>query len=196
MFKVNHYSESKNPDYLSIYDGNSSDDSNLLGTLIGHNLPSKITSSGNQILVTFVSDHHSTDPGFLANIREQPKPSADPNARNCSIADPCDPEEGHCQSDFECIGTHRCGENNCPLGYLETTDCCYDYCGKWLDMENGTLVSPNYPNKYDNSQVCDWLIVVAMTVAGPRTITLEFIKFAVSTFVFLYITCLLCNLSL
>ena len=171
------------PDYLSIYDGNSSAESNLLGTLIGHNLPSKITSSGNTMLVTFVSDHHRTDPGFLANIREEPKPTYDPKARDCSIANPCDPEEGHCQSDFECTGTHRCGESNCPLGYLKTTDCCYDYCGKWLDIENGTLFSPNYPDKYDNYQVCDWLIVVAMTVAGPRTITLEFIKFAVSIFV-------------
>ena len=168
---------------MSIYDRNSSEESNLLGTLIGHNLPSKIISSGNQILVTFVSDHIGKESGFFANIHEEPKPAADSKARDCSIANPCHPEEGHCQSDFECNGTHRCGENNCPSGYQKTTDCCYDYCGKWLDMKNGTLVSPNYPNKYDNDQVCDWLIVVAMTVAGPRTITLEFIKFAVSNYV-------------
>ena len=67
------------------------------------------------------------NPGFFANIREEPKPSADQKARDCSMADPCDPEEGHCQSDFELL-----------------------------------------------------LITVAMTVAGPRTITFEFIKFAVS----------------
>ena len=184
------------PDYLSIYDRNSSEKSNLLGTLIGYNLPSKIISSGNTLSVSFFSNHFGTRTGFLANISEEPKPAADPKARDCSIANPCDPEEGHCQSDFECQGTHRCGESNCPLGYLKTTDCCYDYCGKWLDMENGTLVSPNYPNKYDNYQVCDWLIVVAMTVAGPRTITLEFIKFAVSIFISLYQTCQLYNLSL
>ena len=167
------------PDFLNIYDGYSSDEVYLLGSLIGRNLPSKITSSSNQMLVTFASDHFGSDYGLLANIHEQPKPAADPKARDCSIADPCNLEEGHCQSDFECKGTFRCGENNCPSGFLKTTNCCYDYCGKWLNMENGTLVSPNYPNKYDNYQVCDWLIVVAMTVAGPRTITLEFMKFAV-----------------
>ena len=170
-------------DYLSIFDGNSSDKADLLGTLIGWNLPSKITSSGNQMFVTFVSDHFGTESGFLANIYEESNPADDPLDRDCSITNPCDPEEGHCQSDFECRGNHRCGENNCPSGYLKTTDCCYDYCGKWLDMENGTLVSPNYPEKYDNYQECDWLIVVAMTVAGPRTMTLEFIKFAVSIYV-------------
>ena len=167
---------------MSIYDGNSSQESNLLGTLTGYNLPSKIISSSNTLLVSFVSDHLGTRTGFHANIREESKPTYDPKARDCSIANPCEPEQGHCQSDFECKGTHRCGESNCPLGYLETTDCCYDYCGKWLDLENGTLVSPNYPNKYDSDQICNWLIVVAMTVAGPRTITLEFIKFAVSNY--------------
>ena len=106
------------PDYLSIYDKNLSNESILLGTLIGANLPSKITSSGNQIQVTFVSDHYGTWPGFLANIHEEPKPVADPKAKDCSIANPCDPDEGHCQSDFECKGTHRCGENNCPSGFL------------------------------------------------------------------------------
>ena len=172
--------ESKIPDYLNIYDGNSSTESEHLGTLIGYNLPSKIASSGNQILINFVSDHFGTWTGFRANIHEEPKQREDPKARDCSIANPCKPEEGHCQSDFECKGSHRCGENSCPTEYLNSTVCCYDYCGKWLDIENGTLVSPNYPDKYDNHQVCDWLVVVAMTVAGPRTITLEFIKFAVS----------------
>ena len=180
---MNNNFESKIPDYLSIFDINSSEESYLLATLIGWNLPSKVKSSGSQMLVTFVSDHIGTNPGFLAKIHEEPKPTYDPKARDCSIVNPCDPEEGHCQSDFECKGTHRCGESNCPSGYQKTTDCCYDYCGKWLDMENGTLVSPNYPNKYDDYQVCNWLITVAMTVAGPRTITLEFIKFAVSSYV-------------
>ena len=134
------------------------------------------------MLVIFVSDHVGTESGFFAKIKEQQKPVVDPKASDCSIANPCEAEQGHCQSDFECKGTHRCGESNCPSGYLKTTDCCYDYCGKGLKMENGTLVSPNYPNKYDHNQVCDWLIVVAMTVAGPRTITLEFIKFSVSNY--------------
>ena len=168
------------PDYLNVYDGNSSDEGYLLGTLIGWNLPSKIISSGNSLVVSFIPDHFGREHGFHANIHEEPKPAADPIARDCSIANPCEPEEGHCQSDFECKGTYRCGENNCPSGYLKTTDCCYDYCGKWLDIKEGVLVSPNYPAKYDNDQVCNWLIEVAMTVAGPRTITLEFVKFAVS----------------
>ena len=171
-----------NPDYLRLYDGNS-EEAILLGTLFGKNIPSKIKSSGPSMFVTFITDHFAVASGFSANIIEEPKPEDDPNAKDCSFANPCESGEGHCQSDFECKGAHRCGENNCPIGFLKTTDCCYDYCGKWLDMESGTLVSPNYPDKYDNHQVCNWLLVVAMTVAGPRTMTLEFIKFAVRIFV-------------
>lgn len=175
-----------NPDYLRLYDGNS-EEAILLGTLFGKNIPSKIKSSGQRIFVTFTTDHFAVANGFSANIIEEPKPEDDPNAKDCSIANPCESGEGHCQSDFECKGAHRCGENNCPIGFLKTTDCCYDYCGKCLDMESGTLVSPNYPDKYDNNEECKWLLVVAMTVAGPRTMTLEFIKFAVRIFV--HISC-------
>ena len=33
-------------------------------------------------------------------------------------------------------------------------------CESWLDMDNKTLQSPNYPNTYDNIDSCHWLITV------------------------------------
>ena len=33
-------------------------------------------------------------------------------------------------------------------------------CESWLDMNEKTLLSPNYPNFYDNITSCNWLITV------------------------------------
>ena len=44
-------------------------------------------------------------------------------------------------------------------------------------MDNGTLTSPWYPDYYPHDERCHTLITVGMTVAGPRTITLEFKHF-------------------
>ena len=144
--------------------------------------PSNISSSSNQLLVTFVSDerrNHQYE-GFKAKIHtalNHKMLSAD----DCTVAKPCPVDQGHCQSDDECQGVHRCGHNNCPayLGYHQKARCCYDYCSQWLDMENGILTSAWYPNEYPVELRCDTLITVGMTVSGPRTITLEFLKFKV-----------------
>ena len=33
-------------------------------------------------------------------------------------------------------------------------------CESCLDMNNKTLLSPNYPNFYDNKESCHWLITI------------------------------------
>ena len=105
------------------------------------------------------------------------------SANACSITNPCSDNQGHCQSDDECKGVLKCGYSNCPAGheYHQQSRCCYDYCSKWLDMENGTLMSPWFPNYYPREIGCQTLITVGMTIAGPRTITLEFLHFKVSS---------------
>ena len=49
-------------------------------------------------------------------------------------------------------------------------------CESWLDMDNKTLMSPNYPNSHDNNISCNWLI----TVRHGFHIELKFHKFDVS----------------
>ena len=61
-------------------------------------------------------------------------------------------------------------------GYANGTNCCYDYCAKWLDLSTGTLTSPNYPNNYDPNTVCGWHLVVQEN----KVITLEINSFQAS----------------
>ena len=48
-------------------------------------------------------------------------------------------------------------------------------CESWLDMNKKTLKSPNYPQTYDYSIKCSWLI----TVDHDYYITLDITKFHV-----------------
>lgn len=123
--------------------------------------------------------------GFKARIHSEPSVLGNLSAEACSITSPCPENKGHCQSDDECNGDLICGESgNCPLesGLHPKTRCCYDYCSKWLDTRDGFITSPWYPERYPWDFKCNTLITVGMTVAGPRTITLEFMKFKVSVF--------------
>ena len=56
--------------------------------------------------------------------------------------------------------------------YFET-----DECIQWLDLENSTLTSPNYPNNYGDNLNCQWLIETNET----KFIKLIFNTFNVST---------------
>ena len=186
IFKIqvdNHYSF----DYIHVFDGNASKENNALAEITGvyginEVYPSNISSSSNQLLVTFVSDerrNHQYE-GFKAKIHTALNHKMF-SADDCTVAKPCPINQGHCQSDDECQGVHKCGHNNCPanLGYHPEARCCYDYCSQWLDMENGILTSAWYPKQYPKELRCNTLITVGMTVSGPRTITLEFLKFKV-----------------
>ena len=48
-------------------------------------------------------------------------------------------------------------------------------CNSWLNMNKGTLNSPGYPNSYNNTISCKWLI----TLMHGYYITLKFIEFEV-----------------
>ena len=114
------------------------------------------TSLGPKMLVVFDSDHEGVNGGFMAifNFEE-----ANPNATYpCSVDDPCNVDEGHCYYDGQCAGTLKCGQNNCPQD--SSINCCYDYCGQFLDMENGILDFYSY-YFYEDMQECSWHIQVA-----------------------------------
>ena len=44
----------------------------------------------------------------------------------CTIDEPCEINEGDCDTDDECKTNLFCGSNNCPdsLGFLSSIDCC------------------------------------------------------------------------
>ena len=173
-------------DYIRVYDGNYPKNSNILTEVSGVYFPSglfpsSITSSSNQLLITYTSDDYYRSVGFKARINKESLKDEDLSADDCTMKKPCKAAQGHCQSDDECQGSLICGQNNCPYdsGYLPNKRCCYEYCSQWLDMENGILTSPRFPNSYPSDLRCHTLITVGMTVAGPRTITLEFLQFKV-----------------
>ena len=176
-------------DYVRIFDGNISRVSDLLTEVSGfyysytNVFPSNISSSSNKLLVKFISDERFRTNGFKLKIHTEPLFNSTIPAEACSLTNPCKDKEGHCQSDDECKGDLKCGNHNdcsAELGYHQQFRCCYDYCSQWLDMENGILTSPQYPSEYPVKLRCHTLLTVGMTVAGPRTITLEFLHFKVS----------------
>ena len=160
--------------------------SEVSGRFYNHDsvFPSNISSSSNQLLIEFKSDEWYRNSGFKAKIHAVAidNENVSLSANSCSRLNPCDVNHGHCQSDDECKGRLKCGHDNCnaEFGYSLKSRCCYDYCSQWLDMKFGTLTSPWYPEYYPRDFNCETLITVGMTVAGPRTITLEFLQFKVS----------------
>ena len=179
--------ESLGYDYVRVFDGSSSEELNLLTELSDryapgvHVFPSNVSSLSNELFITFNSDEIGRSKGFRVKINVEPFQNAYLSADACSLTNQCNVDQGHCQSDDECKGYLKCGHNNCPaeLGHHTKTRCCYEYCSQWLDMENGILTSPRYPVEYPGGLRCHTLITVGMTVAGPRTITLQFLQFKV-----------------
>ena len=179
-------------DYLLVYDGGTTDDT-LLAGLDGNQSPSFISSTGNQMLVIFVSyphNKHSAGKGIHAKIHygnsttvTTPDPTCTGSNTTlgeqcyCSTQNPCDINEGHCTADNQCMGDLMCGNDNCLpiLGFTNGTNCCYGLC-HMVDMKNGFLTSPNYPDSYPNNLVCSDQI----TVEEGKIITIEFESFSVS----------------
>ena len=121
--------------------------------------------------------HKSCSSGYFNAIIFFEEGVTDNISNVCTVINPCDINEGHCHYDGQCHGSLRCGKNNCPQNSDHGTNCCYDYCGKFLDMENGILdfYLPD-GNYYKTMDECSWLI----QVADNNTISLEFVDVDVS----------------
>ena len=131
------------------------------------------------LIVFDTSDYEwsTPGPGFKASIIFE-EANTDNKTNACTVLNPCQINEGHCHYDGQCYGTLRCGQNNCPQNSDHGTNCCYDYCGQFLDMENGILdYYLPHGTQYQDMQSCSWLI----GVEKDSLISLEFIgKFDVS----------------
>ena len=163
-------------DYVRIFDGDSYGKLRLMAQLTGSSLPSDMSTLKSQMLIVLDSDKDGFGRGFKANIIFK-EANTDNNTNACTVLNPCHINEGHCHYDGQCYGTLRCGHNNCPQNSDHGTNCCYDYCGQFLDMENGILdfYFP-FPNFYGDMQECSWLI----QVEKDHLISLEFLAFSVS----------------
>ena len=141
--------------------------------LTGSNLPSNVSSLSSKMLIVFDTDYVTNMKGFKATIVSTEKSSTANNSAKCTVSNPCNINEGHCYYDGQCIGSLRCGNNNClqEAGYVNGTNCCYNYCDQFLDMANGTLdyYQPHGKNHRDMDE-CTWFIHVVTNM----TITLEF----------------------
>ena len=137
-----------------------------------------VESSGHDMFVAF-SSTISVGSGFFAKIHKTSV--RDPLATFCTVTNPCKANEGHCYHDQQCQKGLLCGIRNCPLtlGYANDTNCCYEVCNDWLDMENGILISKNYRSKYPAHAKCSWKISAPQQ---NQTVKIQFLEFKVSSF--------------
>ena len=140
----------------------------------------RVRTSGNTMFVTFTSSNWVAK-GFYSKFYYLPAEDKDPLATFCTVSNPCKVNEGHCYYDEQCFKGLKCGLSNCPitLGYANDTNCCYEHCNEWLDLDNGTLTSPNYPYNYDYHTECAWVL----NALQGQIITLVFHDFEVLTYV-------------
>ena len=140
-----------------------------------------VATSGNEIFLAF-SSGSNVGTGFFTKIQKTSVQDKDPLATFCTVTNPCKVNEGHCYHDQQCHNGLMCGHRNCPaeLGYANDTNCCFEHCNEWLDLTNGVLTSPNYPNDYPKGMECAWTIIAPHE---HQIVKLEFVDFEVSRFI-------------
>ncbi|XP_007478769.2 tolloid-like protein 2 [Monodelphis domestica] len=131
-------------DYVEIRSGLSSD-SKLHGKFCGSEKPEVITSQSNNMRVEFKSDNTVSKRGFKAHF--------------FSDKDECSKDNGGCQHD--CINTFGSYICQCKNGFVlheNGHDCKEAGCEHRLNSAEGTMASPNWPDKYPSRKECTWNI--------------------------------------
>ena len=165
---------------MRLYDGNNSS-GNLLAEMTNYIEPgTNISSYGNEMHVVFYSDSAYIEKGYIAKIHiiEPPYRPGPGKLGHCTSYYLCGANEGDCQNDDQCLLGHHCALNSCPLdlGFADGTNCCQDMSCGLLDMKNGVLLSPNYPNNYQVGLNCSHQI----STDPGNWIIIEFVEFEVS----------------
>ena len=181
-------------DYVRIFDGDSYGQLHLMAQLTGSSIPSIVATVRSQMLIVFDSNWDGAkERGFKANITFR-ETNTDNKTNACTVLNPCQINEGHCHYDGQCYGTLRCGHNNCPQNSYYGKNCCYDYCGQFLDMNTGILdYYRPHATRYQDMQSCSWLI----KVEKDHLISLEFlgafwVSFHTEQMIALELCCLKC----
>ena len=145
-------------DYLEVRDGYSAN-SSLIGKFCGHKVPEDIRSVTNYLYIKFVSDSSVNKAGFSASFIKEMNECLD-NNHGC---------------EHECINTfggYRC---ECRIGYELHSNGkkCEAACGGLIEVANGTITSPSYPDLYPPNKHCIWEIIAQESFR----ITLNFTDF-------------------
>ncbi|KAG9478625.1 hypothetical protein GDO78_012335 [Eleutherodactylus coqui] len=159
-------------DVVEVYDGTTQQSpllSSLSGSHSGESLP---LSSGNQIIIKFTTIGPMTSKGFHFVYQAVPRTSA----TQCSSVP--EPRFGKRMGNdfavgsvvfFECNPGYilhgsvaiRCDSvPNALAQWNDTLPTCVVPCGGILTKRKGTILSPGYPEPYDNNLNCIWKITV------------------------------------
>nr|XP_017203939.1 tolloid-like protein 2 [Oryctolagus cuniculus] len=137
-------------------------DARLHGRFCGSETPDAITSQSNNMRVEFKSDNTVSKRGFRAHF--------------FSDKDECSKDNGGCQ--HECVNTFSSYLCRCRNGYRlhdNGHDCKEAGCVHKISSAEGTLASPNWPDKYPSRRECTWNI---SSTAGHR-VKLTFNEFEI-----------------
>ncbi|XP_072037692.1 bone morphogenetic protein 1 homolog isoform X2 [Amphiura filiformis] len=146
-------------DYVEVRDGHG-EESPLIGRYCGYIIPEDVESTGNKLMVKFVSDTSVNKGGFSAAFFKEADECADHALSGCQ------------QLCVNTIGSYRC---ECEPGYELTSDgkTCEVACGGFLTSLEGNITSPSYPDQYPRDKNCVWQIVAP----SNYRISLEFHQF-------------------
>uniref|UniRef100_A0A8C3KEW4 Metalloendopeptidase n=1 Tax=Calidris pygmaea TaxID=425635 RepID=A0A8C3KEW4_9CHAR len=129
-------------DYVEVRSGLASD-SKLHGKFCGSEKPEVITSYSNNMRLEFKSDNTVSKKGFKVHY--------------FSDKDECSKDNGGCQ--HECINTFGSYVCQCRNGFMlheNGHDCKEAGCEHKLSAAEGTMSSPNWPDKYPSRKECTW----------------------------------------
>ena len=159
-------------DLLTIYDGGTTQ-SGVLGEYCGYTLPPNLVSSTNMILIFFHSG------GSILYFTEN-EFKLEYNLKSNMTTD-CNYDSGDCCANADLIANGICkDETNNRACMYDGGDCCLfnsnkDQCSQCVCSSNGAIISPDYPQNYENNLDLSWLIVVP----SGQTIEINFISLAV-----------------
>lgn len=145
-------------DYVEVHDGDNLD-SNLIGRFCGNRIPETILSSGQSLLVKFVSDSDVNKRGFLASLQ--------PELDECKL--------GSHGCSYKCSNTAIPARCECPseLELAHDGKNCVPTCGGTRNDSTGQITSPAFPDLYPISTKCVWEIIAPTN----HRITLNFTHF-------------------
>ncbi|ELW49304.1 Tolloid-like protein 2 [Tupaia chinensis] len=148
-------------DFVEVRSG-LSPDARLHGRFCGSETPEVLTSQSNNLRVEFKSDNTVSKRGFRAHF--------------FSDKDECAKDNGGCQ--HECVNTLGSYLCRCRTGYRlheNARDCKEAGCVHRISSAEGTLASPDWPDKYPRLRECTWNI---SSTAGHR-VKLTFQEFEI-----------------
>ncbi|XP_075790641.1 tolloid-like protein 2 isoform X4 [Pelodiscus sinensis] len=129
-------------DYVEVRSGLASN-SKLHGKFCGSEKPEVITSSSNNLRLEFKSDNAVSKKGFKVHF--------------FSDKDECSKDNGGCQD--ECVNTFGSYACQCRNGFMlheNGRDCKEAGCEHKVSSAEGTMASPNWPDKYPSRKECTW----------------------------------------